>query len=539
MTISLTLRDSKGSALTHTELDNNFTNIKNEFEKVTESIDLPHNSGDPFVDVITYRKRVGDSGGTVITWPTVNKVATDLWSCTITGGGQPTDENMIGYIEDKNTITGNASNVVFTSTFDIASTDDVRVELIRADGVRLGVTFVSGILIEKVGGKAQVTYPTAGHFVNDAAGGAEGSNTALLSTQRLVIRSTVKRVNLGSNCHLSGIHAGYDNVITEGIMSQIVAHAHGRILSGSHNGIGFGSYCTIEAGEYGLVLGGTNIVLNGGTGSGAMAIGGSAKDVRGGTNWSIGGTSININGTQSTNAGGAVLNLTGNGIFGTGRENTVNGNDAGVMGFQNTLTGGWSFGAGFGNTIAIYGAAFGRGNTVAEGGFSIGRQNSTTAIYGQASGYRAVSYNAGESAVGCGLVGDATNGERQTRKLQLTTSTTDAALTYPVDVGGVNAITIPADSCAIVRVMCVALRDNNTESRTFAGDFIVNRAGTADPTVDGVTTDVSVPVSKTLSTSGSNLFIRAISGGLRLRCQGEAGKNVRWLISVELVQVVN
>jgi hypothetical protein len=123
--------------------------------------------------------------------------------------------------------------------------------------------------------------------------------------------------------------------------------------------------------------------------------------------------------------------------------------------------------------------------------------------------------------------------------LRLKANTTDATLTYPTDVGGVNAITIPADSCAMVRVIAVALRDNNSEARTFAGDFIVNRIGTADPTVDGVTTDVSIPASKTLSTSGSLLFIRAISGGLRLRCQGEASKNVSWLISVELVQVIN
>lgn len=558
MAIDLTLRNVKGNPLTFNELDDNFSRLKQEFTdlaaanstvpiggveagdvaKTVSAIQTPEKSGDPFFQSVEYRKRLTDSGGTVIAWPDLNKVASDLYSCVISGGGQPTDENLIGYTENKNEIAGDNSTTIFTSSFDIASTSEVRVELVRADGVRLGVTYVAGILIERVGGKARITYPTAGHFVNDATGGAEGTNPALLTTQTLIIRSNVKVENLGSNCHLSGIYGGYDNVITKGIMSHIMG-AHHRVIDGDHNSIWGGSYCTIKNGNYGFIAGGTNNQIDTFNASGSAIVGGSGNRVSGGASWIFGSSGSRVTGVASQVLGGNLNTVTGNGSTATGRENTATGNDILVGGYQNNMTGAYSFASGFGNSVAIYGASVGRGNTVAEGGFASGRQNQTQAIYGAVRGYRGIAYNAGEISTGYGLVADSADGLRNARKLALFVDTTDATLTYPAGISGVNAITIPADSCAMVRVKAVALRDNNSEARTFAGDFIVNRVGTTDPTVDGSASDVSVPASKTLSTSGSLLFLRGISGGLRARCQGEAGKNVRWLVEIELLQVIN
>lgn len=300
-----------------------------------------------------------------------NAIAPDVSISVINGGGNVGTENLIGYLESLDRVTGNGATASWTTSYDAAPAN-ILVNLIRADKVRVQLT--SGqFSATQSGTKVLVQYPLPGHNVNDGTGGAEGANTALLATEQLYISSNVKTLVVGSGSDYSDILGGYDNVISTGIR-QLIEGAHHRITSPDHNSIVGGSYGRISAGNYGFIGGGTANEI-GCTGSGST-ISGFGNLCTGTGPGVLFGSTNTTNGANAT-AIGANNSATANGATALGRTNTVSGGDSFAAGQLQTVTAPFSGALGFTNSL-----------TSATGySLAAGRQNSSSGAYGSIFGF--------------------------------------------------------------------------------------------------------------------------------------------------------
>jgi hypothetical protein len=316
-----------------------------------------------------------------------NQVASDVGLSVIGGGGNAGTENYIGYLEALDRRTGDGVTTTFTTTFD-ATPAQIQLVLVRSDGVRV-TTVVSNATLTQSGTKVQVVYPQAGHFVNDGAGGAEGTNAALTTTEKLYMTSTIKTPIVGSGSDYSAIYGGYDNVTTG--LRNTVEGAHHRLTAGTHNTIFGGSYDRISgSGDYNAIFGGSgNEVSAGGSGSFATGFGNTVAGTGPGT--AIGSTN-STNGAFAT-AIGSSNQANANGATVLGRLNVVSGADAFVGGNANTVSAPFSTVGGFTNSVTNatgYTSVFGRQNT-SSGAYGIvsGQSNTATADWTRVSGKNA------------------------------------------------------------------------------------------------------------------------------------------------------
>ena len=519
----------------------------------------------------------------------INQIASDLNTATIAGGGNSLNPNLIGYLDYYTKIIGDGVTTTFVSTFDVTDTSYVGVFLIRADGVRVQVEDYSTITI--VGGKASVAYPQPGHFVNDGPGGAEGANSAVLTTQSIVLVYRVATENLGSGSDYSGIFGSYDNVIQQGIMQHIVSHAHGRITGGDHNLMAGGSYGRKESGSYGICAGGTNYTYAAsGSGGGFIGCVGTMSSGTGPVWGLMSGGSIS---GAFAGAGGANNAVAGNGAWAFGREHSLSAQDAFAGGYDHTISG--VYGTAFGLTCTVssaYGFAYGRGSTASgESAAAGGRDSTASATYTFAHGYQTSitgtssagfgyqcssvgTYNlvAGRSnsiagsysaafgrnhtvtgdwslATGYGtscphdfahVIGGesfATVGDCQTTVMVARVSTTDATIASMRLGAAAQRITIPDQTTWVFDALIVARRtDADNESAGYRIIGVIDRQTGA-----GTTSLVGTPTVTVLAEDAAawDATVQADStnGALDFRVTGEAGKTIRWVARVTLSEV--
>jgi len=454
------------------------------------------------------------------TWnPSANAIASDLGACVISGGGNRFNPQLIGYTESRNRFNGDGVNVTFTTDFAVSSTSNVRVRLIRTDKVRVTVTSFCDITI--VGGFAQIVYPEPGHFVNNATGGAEGTDPALLTTEQLEVVSVSAVENPGSLSNYSGIYGGYNNIIQQGVMQHVLG-AHHRIVAGDHNTILGGSYARIDGGSYGAVIGGTANEASA-SGTGNAIVGGSGNTTSGsGPGFIFGGTGNVTSAAFATIAGGANNAVSGNGAFATGREHTVSGRDAFVGGYDHTVSAQYGFAAGLTNTVTgTYGAAYGRLNEVPTNSFASlagGQGASARFAYGQTLASQSF----------------AATGDAQTSVLVARVQTTDATPTA-LTIAGTTRISIPTDTTYCFSALVVARRtDADNESAGYKIEGVIdNNAGTTalvgSPTVTVLGEDTAA---WDVAASADNT-----NDALQITVTGENAKTIRWVGRVTLVEV--
>lgn len=468
-------------------------------------------------EVINIEQGTG-SGKNFTIFPQYNAIAPDVSASVIAGGGNSAFPNKIGYTESLDVFVGDGTNKTFLTTFDTSGSTDVSVWLVRADGVLTEVTAYTART--QVGSKTQVYYPKEGHFVNDAVGGSEGTNPALLSTQKLRVVRKTKNYIENSNSNYCGIYGGYDN-LQIGIMCHQIG-AHHRISGGDHHSQFGGSYNTTLGGAYTATLGGTKNTLGVNCGSSAVIIGGSSISNNSSSGWSIGGYNTSISGNRagslgaysSTNSGsdsvigGHTITNTGLASFVFGQNLNNSGNYSVAFGFNNQNTGFYSH---------IY-----------------GRDNSNTKDYSETGGRCAVGRTEGARTYANGRI--STNGDAQTQSLVMNLQTANATATYAKTTSGNQQVFIAENSNNLVVVRAVATDIATDDTASFELKFHVKRKG-------GVTTIMGSPSATKVynDTNAATWNIAAnVSSTLamfRIACTGEASKTINWSMLVEIVEV--
>lgn len=459
------------------------------------------------------------NGDNLVMHPTINLMADDISGSTISGGGNSANPNLIGYNEFLDSISGDGATNNWTTSYDVASLPSVKVQLIRSDGVRVTVTTSCDIVAS--GSKAAVTYPKAGHFVNDGTGGSEGANPYVLTSQSLLISVNGVVVNVGSGCDYSGILYGYDNIISQGIMNQ-ASGAHHRVVGGSHNSCFGGSYNRISAGDYGGIFAGTGTWLTA-SGSGNLALGSSnSRGFGSGPVVLIGGSGHRVSGVNA-GAMGTGHTVSANGALALNRNNTVSASDSLAFGTLNTVSAVYSWSGGYGCSVsgAGYAAAWGRANSV-------------TAQYATAKGYQAVGRCIGGDYLAGGQIAAA--GDAQGFVVQVKAQTTNATATTLTVGTGATFITGPDNGAVAFTALVVAFEPATGDSKAIELKGLVKRSGSSTSIVGSLTSTV-IGAAAGASAWTATATISAGTAGFRIVGTGEASKTINWSARVQVGEV--
>lgn len=240
---------------------------------------------------------------------------------------------------------------------------------------------------------------------------------------------------------------------------------------------------------------------------------------------------------------------------GSGHNTILGGSFHRIQGSYSTVIGGTSCDIGL-NDAATFGCVAAGQSVRVDGSQSFGI-GANVAVRGTASGYFGRNGNVNnfndafgfgygaaptgpsQFAVGYGKSADAgVAGLRQTIDAGVSVDTTDATITYLTNSSGSSEVLIPENSACMVRVDAVAIRDDNTQAQAWSGQFLVNRVGSAAPTVNGSASDVALTSINAFGAAAWTCAIRGITNGIRIRGTGEAAKNIRWVAKISLVSAV-
>jgi hypothetical protein len=465
-----------------------------------------------------------------------NAVAGDVSISVIAGGGNVGSEQLIGYTELHDVIVGDGATTTWLTSFD-ATPANILIRLVRADLVN--VTLAAGQFgAVQSGTKVQITYPLPGHFVNDATGGAEGTNPAVLATQELYVSSNVKPLNAGSGCDYSGILDGYDNVITNGIR-QSASGAHHRIATtdgGNHDTIFGGSYNRISKGSYGGIFAGSSNEINaGGSGSFITGYGNTISGTGPGT--ALGSTNT-VSGAFAAALGGTNLTVSGNGAAAVGRLSTVSGQDSFAAGSTQTVSAPFSSADGFTNSITGtgYSSASGRLNQLS-GGYSsaTGFANTSTADYTRVAGRDALAALPFADVVGGEKIVDA--GDVQTSTIVARRQTANATPTE-LRLGAATARLSIANGRTWMFSIIVAARQIATAAASAGWKLegvLRNDGGTV--AIVGTVTKTIIGRDTALAACDVNATADNTNKALSLTATGVAGLTINWVARIELAEI--
>lgn len=386
----------------------------------------------------------------------------------------------------------------------------------------------------------------------------------------------------------SAILGGYDNV-ANGLASMVAsmhsmvysAADHGTIYGGSVNAVEKGSYSSVWAGTNNRVTALRNDGVTASSGSNSHVLGGRDNRATNANATVVGGQSQVVDGEYASAIGGSANKALGNfdhvagsnnetrrGTLGAGQRNTIGGGrfnvidsvtspssntisggeDHEVYGSFNVIGGGDNSTIGQAGTNSAYGVIAGgldntvtalnagtvgggRGNSVtADYGTVVGgRDNTASGQYSTAGGYQAVARHDYGTSYGASRF--AANGDAQFSAVARKATTTDATPT------AMQTIAIPDDSTYVFSALIVARRtDADHESGGYRIEGVIDRNSGA-----GTTALVGTPVVTTIAedTAAFNASVAANagSGGLAISVVGEAGKTIRWVAKVDLVEV--
>lgn len=345
------------------------------------------------------------------------------------------------------------------------------------------------------------------------------------------------------------ISGGYDNVIQACVTSTITGGSHNRVntpadhatISGSLNIINSGIDCTIGGGSGHTINGGNGVTIAGGSShvvdaasNNATIAGGSTNTVK--SRWATIGGGINntAKGDQSVVAGGNGNYARDGAVIGGGYQNL-----AGSVSFMcdsAVIAGGYqhslgqtanaqysSIGGGFQNTINV-------NYSTIPGGIG----NVVSGIFGTAWGQRAKAYNYGQTAWTSGMF--ATAGDCQASSMVARRTTTTATQADLLLDGGGPVIAMPLNTVWGFRILVAAGRTDGTPgsdycSFEFAGMAVVGAtAGTI--ALQGLSKVINYRTDATMDCT-----VQVFSGFLRVLVTGAAGKTMRWVSRIELVEV--
>ena len=279
-------------------------------------------------------------------------------------------------------------------------------------------------------------------------------------------------------------------------------------------------------GDYSAVLSGQN---NNVSSSRSVIAGGSANTISGSYNFIACGFFNNITTTgfgKSAIICGDSNSVSGNYSFiGGGSSNNVSGDYATVLCGQNN------------DALSSYSAVLsGQNNTAETSSYAVvlgGRDNTASGSYSTASGNRAKSSLYGQHAKASGRF--STNGDAQKSSLVLRRKTTDATATNLFLDGSTGEITIEDKDTKFFTIKVAARREDTAdESAMFELKGGVDRYG--DTSTIALVGNVSKEVISRDNASW-DVDVTADATGLHITVTGEAGKTIRWVSAVDLVEV--
>ncbi|UWI83510.1 putative non-contractile tail fiber protein [Ralstonia phage BHDT_So9] len=259
-------------------------------------------------------------------------------ACTITGGGDGSNVQMIGYGHNRQKFLGAATTGVW-NYLPVNGIANLNFYRIAGDGTRTKLTYTSGT-------------PTGNQW-SGTVGASSVTwtlGTALGTLDKLFVEDPYAAIPAtGVQPDYSWIGGGYDNVVDRGVM-QHVTGAHNRVLAGDHTTMLGGSYHTNDGGSYNAFCGGTDNWNGSGATLGSGHFGGLRNYCGGSTSGTTFAQSCKVNSAYSWTHG--YLNtINGTACSVGGRNNTASGSDSAVFGNGNTSTANYSFAIGNGNTV--------------------------------------------------------------------------------------------------------------------------------------------------------------------------------------------
>jgi hypothetical protein len=374
---------------------------------------------------------------------------------------------------------------------------------------------------------------------------------------------------LGTGASYAVIGGGYDNVnnalagVLTGfhcVIEQLATHA--TISGGSYHKILDGDYGTIGGGTQNTINDGANASISGGSGNkitgNNTTIGGGYNNevkVEGGT--IAGGTTNIVNNSKGTIGGGSINTVSAdNGTIAGGLQNTISAGLYGCIGggYKNTVSANYGvIGGGFtnnanasaatvcgGNTnvaSGIYSTVIGGANGTASGqGATVlgGELNQATADHSTASGKEAKAAMKGQFARAAGKFTNA--GDAQSSENVLRIITTDATAALIGIEGAALAPVMPASTSWFFTARIVARRtDVEGDTACFEVKGLAYRNVTGNITLVGTPT-----ITQLFATAGATTWAVSVVLGtstLNIKATGEAGKTIRWVEKLELVEV--
>lgn len=323
-----------------------------------------------------------------------------------------------------------------------------------------------------------------------------------------VRRTAAGQVASGTNSTISGGQAN-----TASNTNSTVAGGTGNSATGIASSIGGGATNTASA---------TASAVAGGTGNAASGtasfVGGGEGNIANTTDATVGGGTTNVAG----NGGGNSRATVGGGAFNTasGIESTIAGGSTNTASAPNSSIGGGENNTASGSDSTVGG---GDGNT-ASGAYSTipGGLSATADKHGQ------LSHAAGEFA---------SAGDAQTFELVLRRATTDATASELFLDGAALRATIPTNTSWVFHLHTIARDSLGATAESAAWEV----KGTI--TNDNGTTSLGAAVtSTTLLDDTGGTWVHAVTASdandaLVVTVTGEAGRNVRWVCHIRIVQV--
>lgn len=233
-------------------------------------------------------------------------------------------------------------------------------------------------------------------------------------------------------------------------------------------------------------------------------------------------------------ASGANATSLGRSSVASGDSSTAVGNGSSALGYA-TVVGASASGSGWGATALGYSAAASATSAVALGYYCSSSGTNATAL-----GYSAVASREGQHALanGCFAVG----GDSQISQYVLRAVTTDATAAEVTASGSTTGyVDVPASRTYACKIKIVATRTDT--SGTSAAWTNVQAAITRDSTGNcRLLGSVTGAGTTTLCDAGASTWTVAVTADtgnqrLAITVTGEAGKTIRWVASVDLVEV--
>ena len=424
--------------------------------------------------VVTPAKNViaGDPG---------NAVASDLGSCTISGGGRTGFENVIG---------GSVANVNTSTSNPVVTGTNANYSVITG-----GYDNVASGLASVISGFHNYTTTATTH--GTISGGSVQKIVA--GDYNTIGGGQVNEITAGDYCTIAG---GGSHII------NLPAGEDGSTISGGFDNTVTARYSTISGGYQ-------------------NAASGVASTVSGGRFNTAGGADSTVSGGNTNAAGGDYSTILG------GLTNTITG----------TTNGGYCYiGGGLSNTIASGGSARfsaiagGRQNSINAEYASIfgGRENSVTAEAGVATGYGAVSNVPGMYSRANGYFAAA--GDGQASHVTMRRITTDATATE-LRAGSTlgQRLSLVNDSVYAFSILVAARNTGADEGAAYKIEGCIQVTGAGATVLIGTPT-VTV-LGETVAGWECTVAADSPNKALQINVTGEAGKTIRWVADVWIVKV--